>query len=197
MGAQPGAGGEHRRADYVRNFDRIVEGATIALASDAEASMDQIAKASGVARATLYRHFDNRQDLLREIYRSGLDAAAEAIDAAEPEHGDASAAIGRLIEALLVVGDRYRIITEQGLDYPELLPRAEEAFAPVGELIERGQKQRTIREDLGVPWLTAAMVTLIVAAIRAIGRGDLGADEAAEVVATTFLQAIQIQPDNP
>ena len=196
MSAQPEAPRDRRRADFVRNFDRIVEGATVVLASDPEASMDQIAKASGVARATLYRHFENRQDLLREIYRSGLDAAAEAIDAAEPERGDAPQAIGRIIDALLIVGDRYRIITEQGLDYPELLPRAEKAFLPVVELIERGQKQRALRKDLSVGWLTAAMITLTTSAIRAIGRGDLEPDGAAEVVAVTFLQAIQIEPNN-
>jgi TetR/AcrR family transcriptional regulator, mexCD-oprJ operon repressor len=193
MSVESGASRDQRRADFVRNFDRIIEGATLALASDPDASMNEIAQASGVARATLYRHFDNRHDLLREIYSSGLDAAAEAIDAAEPKRGDAPAALGRIIDALLVISDRYRIIAEQGLEYPELEPRAEEAIAPVGELIERGQLERTIRSDLPIRWLTLSVLNLTVSAIRAIGRGEIKADEAAEIVGRTFLQAVEVE----
>jgi AcrR family transcriptional regulator len=192
MSAQPAPPEDHRRADFVRNFDRIVDGATLALAADPEASMSVIARASGVARATLYRHFENRHQLLREIYRSGLDSAAEAIDGAEPEAGPAPEALGRVIEALMVVGDRYRIITEQGLDFPDLLPRAEEAFAPLIGLFARGQHERSVRGDLSAEWLTAALASLITAANAAIGRGDLSAEEAPGVVAATFLEPVTV-----
>lgn len=193
MSAQPEPLRDHRRADFVRNFERIVDGATLALASDPDASMSEIAQAGGVARATLYRHFDNRADLLREIYRTGLESAAEAIDAAQPERGEAPEALGRVIDALMVVFDRYRIIVEQRLEYPDLLPRAEAAFGPFEALIERGQRQRTIRKDLSARWLTSAAINLIVSAIRAIGRGDLDADQAARTVAITFLEPVEVQ----
>lgn len=179
---------EGRRSDYVRSFGQIVYGATEALAAHPEASMGEIAEASGVARATLYRHFKSRDDLLREIYRSGLDSAADAIDRAEPEQGTAPEAIYRVVDHLMVVGDRYRIINEQGLEFPDLLPRAEAAFMPLIELFERGQREKTIRGDLSARWLTAALASLITTAIQAIGRGDLAPEQAPSIVAATFLE---------
>lgn len=74
--------------------------------------MQDIAEASGVARATLYRHFAGRDELLRAIYIGGLHNAGTAIDAAEPERGNAPDALRRVIDGLMVVIDRYRIVTE-------------------------------------------------------------------------------------
>jgi AcrR family transcriptional regulator len=191
MSSRPAEIDGHRRADFRRNFERIVDGATVALAASPDASMSEIAEASGLARATLYRHFATREELLREIYRSGLDSAAEAIEAAEPNRGSAPEALRRVIDTLMVVGDRYRVITEQRLEYPDLLPHAEAAFVPFGELVERGQREGTIRDDLPPRWLTAAILVLVGEAIRAVGRGDLAAKGAAGVVAATALESIQ------
>src|SRR5688500_18269218 len=57
-----------RRADAERNLERIIAAATTLLAVNPGASMAEIAEASGLVRATLYRHFPTREDLMREMY---------------------------------------------------------------------------------------------------------------------------------
>ena len=42
------------------------------------ASLDDIAKQSGVGPGTLYRHFPTREELLQAVYRSGLEKLAAA-----------------------------------------------------------------------------------------------------------------------
>ena len=67
------------RADAQRNRERILEVAKVAFTRfGANASLDDIAKESGVGPGTLYRHFPTRQELLQAVYRSELEKLAAA-----------------------------------------------------------------------------------------------------------------------
>jgi AcrR family transcriptional regulator len=67
------------RADAQRNRERILEVAKEAFTRlGANASLDDIAKQSGVGPGTLYRHFPAREELLRAVYRSELEKLAAA-----------------------------------------------------------------------------------------------------------------------
>lgn len=71
--------GRKPRADAQRNRERILEAAKEAFTrSGATASLDDIAKQAGVGPGTLYRHFPTREELLRTVYRSGLEELAAA-----------------------------------------------------------------------------------------------------------------------
>jgi AcrR family transcriptional regulator len=59
------------RADAERNRERILEVAKEVFTRDgAAASLDDIARRSGIGNATLYRHFPTRDDLIEAVYRS-------------------------------------------------------------------------------------------------------------------------------
>jgi AcrR family transcriptional regulator len=67
------------RADAQRNRERILESAKDVFTRDgAAASLDEIARLSGVGNATLYRHFPTRDDLIGAIYRSEVEKLAAA-----------------------------------------------------------------------------------------------------------------------
>jgi len=67
------------RADAQRNRERILEVAKEAFTrSGANASLDEIAKESGVGPGTLYRHFPTRDTLLEAVYRSEVEKLAAA-----------------------------------------------------------------------------------------------------------------------
>jgi AcrR family transcriptional regulator len=67
------------RADAQRNRQRILEVAKKAFTRfGAKASLDDIAKESGVGPGTLYRHFPARAELLHAVYRSELEKLAAA-----------------------------------------------------------------------------------------------------------------------
>jgi AcrR family transcriptional regulator len=71
--------GRKPRADAQRNRERILEVAREAFTrSGANASLDDIAKESGVGPGTLYRHFPTREELLQAVYRSELEKLAGA-----------------------------------------------------------------------------------------------------------------------
>src|ERR1700683_4823140 len=67
------------RADAQRNRERILQVAKEAFSRHgANASLDDIAKQTGVGPGTLYRHFPTREELLQAVYRAELEKLAAA-----------------------------------------------------------------------------------------------------------------------
>ena len=67
------------RTDAQRNRERILEVAKEAFTrSGANASLDDVAKESGVGAGTLYRHFPTRDALIEAVYRTEVEKLAAA-----------------------------------------------------------------------------------------------------------------------
>jgi AcrR family transcriptional regulator len=71
---------ELRRSDARRNRDAILAAALEALTESPDASLNAIAKRAGVANATLYRHFPNREDLVLATYEHEVQRIVAAAD---------------------------------------------------------------------------------------------------------------------
>src|SRR6266436_6650414 len=71
--------GRRPRSDAQQNRDRILEVAKAAFTrSDADTSLDDIAKQAGVGPGTLYRHFPTRDALIEAVYRTEVEKLAAA-----------------------------------------------------------------------------------------------------------------------
>src|SRR5215472_13019830 len=67
------------RMDAQRNRERILEVAKEEFTrAGADASMDEIAKRTGVGAGTLYRHFPTREALIEAVYRTEVEKLAAA-----------------------------------------------------------------------------------------------------------------------
>lgn len=190
--ASGSAAGPGRRADAIRNQAAIAAAAMHVLAAQPGASMAEIAEASGLGRATLYRHFRTRADLVRAIQRQALEAAGDAIAACNLDRHPAPLALRRAVQALVGVGDRYRVLgREVSLD-PRLLEQQKTVAGPLLETIRRGQESGQLRGDLPAAWVLASMSNLLVLALREIGAGRLDADVAVEIVSATLLEGVGV-----
>jgi serine phosphatase RsbU (regulator of sigma subunit) len=67
-----------RRADALRNRERILDAADRILEQSSSASLGEIAAAAGVARSTLYRRFPRRDDLLAALRDRPDEPAADS-----------------------------------------------------------------------------------------------------------------------
>jgi AcrR family transcriptional regulator len=72
--------GEHRRSDARRNRDAIEAAALEALSESPDASLNAIAKRAGVGNATLYRHFQTREELVLAVYQHEVRKLVERAD---------------------------------------------------------------------------------------------------------------------
>lgn len=74
-----GADRKHLRADARRNIDDLLVAAMAVFSkSGVDAPVREIAKEAGVGVGTLYRHFPQRSDLIKEVFRREIDACADA-----------------------------------------------------------------------------------------------------------------------
>jgi AcrR family transcriptional regulator len=181
-----------RRADAERSVARIMKAALDALASDPEASMAEIARRAGVVRATIYVHFPTRDALIAAVTDRGIADAVEAIEAAEPERGNAADALRRVIEAAWRTLGRYHALVAINAQLPqaELHQRHHPVLAALTPLIERGQRAGTFRSDVPAAWHVSMVLALIHAASAELRAGSLPEDEIGPAVVTTVLGAV-------
>ena len=132
-----------RQALQQRVAEAILDGAARMFAVQGEqASMNDVAEAAGVARATVYRYFPNRQALLDEMARAAVsDAdqrlASARIDEVPPEEG-----VARAVRALVDVGDSFVLLARERVrSDPERFDRR--VIQPLRQLFERGQTRAT------------------------------------------------------
>src|SRR3954470_12210064 len=90
---------KRRRADAERNISTITNAALDALAGDPDVSMAEIARRAGVVRATIYMHFPTREALLDAVMEHATGQVAEATRLAEPERGEPTEALERVLLA--------------------------------------------------------------------------------------------------
>lgn len=155
------------RSDVEHNRRTLLTAAAEEFAHNPEASMADVARAADLTRATLYRHFSNRQELIAAIQVEALERATEAIAACCLEEGSALDALRRAINSLSSHGARFRSVLMQAPDLnPDFLRQRAQVLAPLGEVIKRGQTEGHIRSDLSPDWIVTALASLLVAAVR-------------------------------
>jgi TetR/AcrR family transcriptional regulator, mexCD-oprJ operon repressor len=156
----------------------ILDGAAQVFAVQGEqASMNDVAAAAGVARATVYRYFPTRETLLDELAQTALgdvDArlTAARIDEVAPEEG-----VARVVRALVELGDSFVLLAR--LRQRSDPTRFEVGLvAPLRRLFERGQAEGDIREDITSGRLTESLIGLVVGVLTStptLGREDMTA----------------------
>lgn len=181
-----------KRADARRNVAAIVDAATRCLASDPDVSVNDIAKAAGVGRMTLYGHFPSRAALVAEVVERAL-ATSEAELGAVDLDGDPQAAMDRLLRASLSVTYRFGGLVqaaEQTLA-PTLLQSAHTTqIARAKTLLQRGRREGVFRRDQPLDWQVTVLQGLLHAAATSVHQGTLSEARASTLVATTGLAAL-------
>lgn len=180
----------HLRADAERNVRAIIDAAIVLLAAEPDASMERVAAAAGVGRATVYRHFASRDHLVRAILDRALQDARDAVVNSQPDEGTALEALTRAVERLLKVADRYRLVRSIAPHDSELRQRAEEVGAPLIAIIERGQREGAFRRDLPARWGAAALGALMQAVTVQLIDGAVREKDAARLLVTTLVDGI-------
>ena len=174
-----------RQALQERVAAAILEAAARVLAVGGEqASMNDVAAAAGVARATLYRYFPSRQALLDELARVAADEAGARLASARIEELAAEEGVRRAVRALIEAGDPFTVVARERVQPdPEQFERR--VREPLRRMFEHAQGNGQIRADIPSSWLTDALVGLVVSVLSS--RPVLGREDTIAVVSALFL----------
>jgi AcrR family transcriptional regulator len=166
------------RSDAQRNAQRILDATAEVIASQPNASMQEIAKRARVSRVTLYHHFRSRDALMDALTDRSIGEVVAALENARPESTGAPEALQRVLLAAWQVIGRYRglVIVNRRLPREELRARLEPALEPLRSVIRRGQESGAFDPDVPVDWLLGILLDLIHAASAQVSAGAM--DEA-------------------
>ncbi|MCX4762789.1 TetR/AcrR family transcriptional regulator [Streptomyces sp. NBC_01275] len=152
------------RADALRNRERIVTAAReMFVELGADVPLDDIARRAGVGNATVYRHFPDREALVREVVCSVLDRTVVAGQLALAETGDAFGALERFVHAsaderLSALCPMISSTFDQY--HPDLEAARERVEQIIGEVMDRAKAAGQLRTDVGVGDLMIAVAQL-------------------------------------
>lgn len=173
--------------------DQVLRTAAALLTRKATATMDEVARAAGIGRATLHRHFAGREALVRALEELGIRELEGALDAARLDEGAASDALRRMVaEVEPVAGLLAFLVTENQLFEGEQMNAGWARIdARVSVLFRRGQEQGEFRIDLTPAWLTEALYGLIGAGAWAVQDGRVAAKDFQYMIAELLLGGVR------
>jgi AcrR family transcriptional regulator len=155
--------------------DRLLLAAAAVWAADPSASLDVVAQAAGVGRATLHRHFATRADLMRSAALDGIAALATALHAAALDSRPPAEAIDALIDLLVPFGERlhFLLVTGDLIDDAEVLAAESSVDAPIRRVLDAAVEAGVLRAGVPRAWLFRALEALLYAAWAAVAAGEL------------------------
>lgn len=186
-----------RRTDATRSVGRILHAAKEVLATQPNASVEDIAVAAGVSRQTVYAHFRTRELLIGAVIDAIADEAAEAMADARLDEGPAPEALLRLLEASWRTTRRYPMLLTLAAPARDEESEQKRHVAVVDHLIRvltRGQRSGEFAGDQPPSWLASAVVALGHTAGEAAGAGRLTLEQAPELLARSVLRLCGTDP---
>ncbi len=167
-----------KRADAVTNRARIIEVALSVFAEcGLELEMNVIAARAHLGVGTLYRHFANREDLLRAIVQRAVDDALTQMRSAASASDDPVVSLQALVSAGLHTQQQYRPLFAVMRD-PRLAKLLDSPYAQsirtqfrktVRELIDHGIEVGVFRNDLDAEMAAVTIMGSFTSAIDLLG----------------------------
>ncbi|KAA0940904.1 TetR/AcrR family transcriptional regulator [Streptomyces apricus] len=159
--------------------EHVLRSAAALLTRRSTATMDEVAKAAGISRATLHRQFAGRDALVRALEELGIQECEAALDAARLDDGTAREAVHRLVRefegaagllAFLYTENQLFEGEEQNAGWARIDTR-------IAALFRRGQQSGEFRIDLTPAWLTEALYGLFASGAWAVSEGRVAAKD--------------------
>lgn len=178
-----------RRADTRRNARRLLEAAIAVLAQNPAATMTDIADAAELTRATVYRYYRHREDLITAI-RTLAEAEIAAIVAELPAQGPVLPALVAFLESSVELGMRYRyfVLNGNGFEPTPVMVQARKAFV---EFVSRGQRDGEVDQNFDPDLLAQMFLGMVMSAVTPIAMGQATREQAVPQVSRALLKMLR------
>ena len=185
-----------RRSHARSNRVRLLAAAREELGRDPNASLDEIARAAGVVRRTLYGHFPSREALIDALATEAKERLEEAFTAARRPDADPPSALAGLILASWGVGDHYRMLislARRRLGEERLRAILAPARAEAVAILARGQRDGSFGTHLPAPVLALATESVVLALLETQPSPEWS-DPTGQAAATAVLVTAGVAP---
>ncbi|MFF4115059.1 TetR family transcriptional regulator [Streptomyces sp. NPDC001714] len=179
-----------QRRNARSNRARILATARQELGRNPDITLEELARASGVVRRTLFGHFPGRAALLEALAEEAAEtiqaAVARGAEPAEPAE-PADRALARFSLSMWPVGDRYRMLlalAHRDLGAERVADVLRPARVRATDIVERGQRDGVFHPHLPPAVLGAALEAMTIALLEEVNTGTFEDDGTRTAVAT-------------
>ncbi|MEU8586201.1 TetR/AcrR family transcriptional regulator [Streptomyces sp. NPDC048664] len=153
--------------------DHVLRSAATLLTRKSTATMDEVAKASGISRATLHRHFAGRDALVCALEDLGIAECEAALDAARTDEGPAREALRRFVAEVEPAAALLAFLYSENQLFEGEAQNAgwTRIDTRIAALFRRGQASGEFRIDLTPTWLTDALYGLLASGAWSVAEG--------------------------
>ena len=186
-----------------RTVRDIVRAAISRWGRDSTASLGEVARAAGVGRTTLNRHFTDRAALIAAVDAECLGLFTAATQKARPFEGTGLSALQRLCAEYVDLGDVLGLIfadnpvvdPDRWAGLPDDQGQGGEAgtaeFDPLSAAAARGRADGSIEVELPTEWVGTLAWTSLYAAWLGISTEQVSRQEAARLLIQTLTSGVQ------
>jgi AcrR family transcriptional regulator len=180
-----------QRSDARQSIAAVLDSAIHVLARRPDASMDEIARAAGVSRQTVYAHFPSREALIDAVTGQAAAEFTALLDDLDLDQAPPAQALTRLLEAGWQIAARYPFLWLQ----PAVDPGKDaERHAPVLDrmldIIRRGQASGDFDTSVPAHWLLSASLALGRAAEDEVQAGRMTIEQATHAMHRSVLRLL-------
>ncbi|QLF95035.1 winged helix-turn-helix transcriptional regulator [Pseudomonas sp. ABC1] len=168
--------------------NRILVALALALIDNPRASLQELAKAIGISKTTLYRFCRTREQLIERLMTHGAFVLGEAIRTAELDSGPPLEALRRLIANNLEHRELTSFLMYFWKEGPENLCEDSGWDASLDAFFLRGQREGLFRIDIPAAALTEILVNIMIGLSDAERRGRVARAGLAALIESAFLQ---------
>lgn len=173
--------------------DKILKAATSLLMINTNASMDEIAEAAGIGRATLFRAIKNRKALMHEIELKAYEDCNIVLQPILYSPQPADVKLRKALEAIIPLGAQYHYLSAEP-QYPNDLKirHLTEIYQGIWQtIICQNKTEGLISSEVPAHWAGRCLDHLIYAAWEAVYTGELAPKEAPERVLQLFFNGFK------
>lgn len=173
-------------------WQSLLNAAGAVLARNPGAAMAEIAEKAGVGRATLYRHFPTREDLIRALALDSLRQTDEATKQIPVKGVSAERVLGEVFGAIVPLGDRFRFLSSEpaALHDPKIKAAYDRQLDELAELVEAMKDEGSVDRAVPTAWVVVAIDALVYAAWDAVDDGAVARRDAAALAFRTIMRGL-------
>ena len=176
---------------YTKGQQALLDAAKVLLAENPGASFIEVAKSAGVGRATLYRHFPNREALLKALTLEAIQAMDQVSNKVMSKATSSTDALRLMIDALVPLGDHYYFLNRlPELDDEEINDNLRRQNNEMKTLILAIKQENKIADQCSTEWASSVFNSLMYSAWEELNRGELSAQEVSHLLFRTLMHGL-------
>lgn len=180
-----------QRPEARQSIAAVMDAAIRVLASRPDASMDEIARAAGVSRQTVYAHFPSRDALIDAVIERGTAEFTSLLDGVDLDQAPPAQALTRLLDAGWQIAARYPFLWLQpAVDPGKDADRHAPVLDRMLDIVRRGQASGDLDASVPAHWLLSASLALGRATEDEVKAGRMTIEQATRAVHQGLLRLL-------